>query len=124
MPDDGKRSITSETSRAARSVDTQFESLMSANERAFRSWANGISAFAEEIAQFTKARLSESAESWQVLATCKTPADALECHQRYARKAADQYFEQANKLTQLAMNMANDGFSSLRNTASLTSRQA
>ena len=114
MPDD-KRSIASEASRAAKGWDTQFESLMSVNERAFRNWASGISAFAEEIAQFTKTQLNDGAEGWQVLAACKSPADALEVQRRYAEKAAGLYFEEAGKLTRLAMTMASGGLSALQN---------
>jgi hypothetical protein len=123
MPDD-KRSFASEASRAAKGWDTQFESLLAVNERAYRNWVSGVSAFADEVAQFTKARLNEGAESWQMLAACKTPIEALECQRRYADKAAGQYFEQAKKLTQLAVDIASNGLSSMQSVTGELTRTA
>ena len=112
---------TSKTSGASAQSNPwaeQFNPPFALNERAFTSWVRGVSAFAEEIGRFTQIRLHEDTEVWQVLATCRNPMEAIECQKRYAEKAAGQYIEEANKLTQLVMDVANEGFLSLQKTAS------
>lgn len=95
----------------------QFNALFALNEQAFTSWVRGVSACAEEMGRFTQTRLHEDAAVWQVLAACRNPMEALECQRRYAEKAAGQYIEEANKLTELVINAANGGLSSLQKTA-------
>lgn len=118
MADLPKSKAPSGASAQSNSSNEQFNSLFALNERAFTSWVRGVSAFAEEVGRFTQTRLHEDAEVWQVLATCRTPMDALECQRRYAEKAAGDYMDEANKLTRLAVDAANEGLSSLQKTAS------
>ena len=111
------KSKTSSAAAAAASGNAwleQFTGLFAFNEQAFASWARGVSAVAEEMGRFTQARWHEDAEIWQVLAACRNPLDAIECQRRYAEKAAGQYMEEANKLTQLVMDATNESFTSLQ----------
>jgi len=117
MADLSKSKASSGASAQSNPWNGQLNSLFALNEEAFTSWARGVSAFAEEMGRFTQTRLHEDAEAWQVLATCRNPMDALECQRRYAEKAAGQYIEEANKLTQLVMDAANGGLSSLQKMA-------
>jgi hypothetical protein len=107
-------SASSRNQQAAKGWNGQLNSLLAINERAFRAWARGMSSFTEEVNRFAQARLREDTEAWQVLAAARSPIDALECQRRYAEKAASQYFEEAGKLSQLAMSVASEGFSSLQ----------
>jgi hypothetical protein len=97
----------------------QYGPLVALNEQAFTFWARGISAFADEVGRFTQTRLHEDGEVWQMLATCRNPMEVLECQRQYAEKTAGQYLEEANKITQLFMNSANDSLSSLGKTTSI-----
>lgn len=117
MADLSKSKASSAAAAQTNPWEGQFNSLVALNEGAFTSWARGVSAFAEEMGRFTQTRLHEEAEVWQVLATCRNPMEALECQRRYAEKAAGQYVEEANKLTQLVMDAANSGLSSLQKVA-------
>lgn len=103
---------SSESFRPALGWNGQLDSLLAANERAFRAWARGVSTIAEEMNRFTQSRLREDAEAWQVLATARSPMDALECQRRFAEKAAAQYMEEAGRLSQLAVSIANESYSS------------
>lgn len=107
----------SKASSGASAQSDPFNSLFVLNQQAFTSWMRGVSAFAEEVGRFTQTRLHEDAEVWRVLATCRNPMEALECQRRYAEKATGHYMDEANKLTQLAMGVANDSLSSLQKTA-------
>jgi phasin family protein len=117
MPDQTHAKHSSKSPAAAKGWDGQVGSLLAINERAFRSWARGISAFTEEMSRFTQARLKEDAETWQVLAACRSPMDALECQRRYAEKAAEQYLAEAGKLSQIAVSVASENLSSLQSEA-------
>jgi hypothetical protein len=65
--------------------------LVESNQRAFARWFQGMNALSQEIAQFTQSRLQEDMAAWSTLASCKSPADALECQQRFAEKATAGY---------------------------------
>jgi len=101
----------------AKGWDGNLASLLAVNERAFRSWARGVSAFTEEMARFTEARLREDNAAWQVLAACRSPLDAFECQRRYAEKATEQYLAEAGKLSELAMTLANENLAALQSEA-------
>ena len=101
----------------AKGWDGQFASLLAVNERAFRSWARGISAFTEEMTRFTEERLREEGAAWQVLATCRSPIDALECQRRFAAKATEQYLAEAGKLSEIAMTLASESLAALQSGA-------
>jgi hypothetical protein len=100
--------------QAAKGWNGQLNSLLAINERAFRAWARGMSSLTEEVNRFAQARLREDTEAWQVLAATRSPMDALDYQRRYAEKAATQYFEEAGRLSQLALSVATEGFSSLQ----------
>ncbi len=119
MPDQprARPSSRSPLHAPAKGWDGQLSSLLAINERAFRSWARGISAFTEEMSRFTQARLREDTETWQVLVGCRNPMDALECQRRYAEKAAEQYLAEAGKLSEIAVSVANENLSSLQTEA-------
>ena len=101
----------------AKGWDGQLASLLAVNERAFRSWARGVSAFAEEMTRFTEERLREDGAAWQVLATCRSPIDALECQRRFAAKATEQYLAEAGKLSEIAMTLASESLAALQSGA-------
>lgn len=119
MPDQthAKQSSKSAPQSPAKGWNGQLSSLLAVNERAFRSWARGVAAFSEEMTRFTQARLREDTETWQVLAACRNPMDALECQRRYAEKAAEQYLAEAGKLSEIAVSVANENLTALQSEA-------
>jgi phasin family protein len=114
MADRSSGATSSQSQKAAKGWNGQLNSLLGINERAFRAWARGMSSITEEVNRFAQARLREDTETWQVLAAARSPMDAFECQRRYAEKVASQYFEEAGKLSQIAMSVASEGFSSLQ----------
>lgn len=103
--------------RPAEGWDGQVASLLAMNQRAYRSLARGVSAFAEEMTRFTAARLREDSAAWQVLAACRSPIDAFECQRRYAETATEQYLAEAGKLSEIAMTVASENLAALQSDA-------
>lgn len=101
----------------AKGWDEQVASLLAINERAFRFWTRGVSAFAEEMTRFTEERLREDGAAWQVLATCRSPIDALECQRRFVVKATEQYLAEAGKLSEIAMTLAGESVAAVQSSA-------
>lgn len=117
MPDQTHAKQSSKSATPAKGWDGQVSSLLAINERAFRAWTRGVSAFTEEMSRFTQERLKEDAETWQVLAACRNPMDALECQRRFAEKAAEQYMAEAGKLSEIAVSVANENLTALQTEA-------
>jgi phasin family protein len=86
--------------------------LVESNQRAFARWFQGMNALSQEIAQFTQSRLREDMAAWSTLASCNSPADALECQQRFAEKAIAGYVAEVTKLSQMMMSLASEGLAS------------
>jgi len=74
----------------------------------FECWAQGLSAFTGEIAHFAQARLREDMGAWAKLAACKSAGEAFECQTRIVQKAADDYFDEINKISRLAAQVAHN----------------
>jgi len=86
--------------------------LLESNQRAFARWFQGVNALSQEIAQFTQSRLQEDIAAWSTLASCNTPADALECQRRFAQEATAGYVAEVTKLSQMMMSLASEGLAS------------
>jgi hypothetical protein len=86
--------------------------LLESNQRAFARWFHGMNALSQEIAQFTQSRLQEDLAAWSTLASCDSPAAALECQRRFAEKATAGYVAEVTKLSQMMMSLASEGLAS------------
>jgi hypothetical protein len=83
--------------------------LLEANQLGLARWFHGMFEISQEISQFAQNRLREDAAAWLQLASCRSAEDALDCQQRFVERAMRQYFEEATRLSQLAMNVASAG---------------
>lgn len=92
-------------------------SMADANQQALKSWARAMAALTEEMGQFMQSRFQEDMSIWSKLASCKDVSQAFECQRQFVQKATTDYIDEANKLTQLTMNIASDGFSASQSTA-------
>jgi hypothetical protein len=63
----------------------------------------------QEIARFTQGRVQEDMATWWALASCRSPEEAANCHQRFATKAIEDYAEESTKLSQLMTKVAMEG---------------
>jgi len=89
-----------------------YNFLLEANQRALTRWFHGVSALSQEIAEFTQNRLQEDMAAWSTLASCTNPEDAFECQRRFAEKATAGCAAEIAKLSQMMMNLANEGLES------------
>jgi phasin family protein len=69
------------------------------------------------MTRFTEEGLREDGAALQVLAACRSPIDALECHRRFAAKATEQYLAEAGKLSEIAMTLASESLAALQSGA-------
>ncbi len=83
-------------------------------QNAFERWAHGVSALTGEVTHFVQARMQEDMSAWAKLANCRDPNEIFECQRHYAEKAAADYFDEAGKLSRLAVSIASEGVSSSR----------
>jgi Phasin protein len=126
MPD-GPRTTTKTASQTApktasgvKEWGANFEPLFAMNRSAFEVWAHGMSRVSHEMAQFMQSRLLEDSVMWETLATCRDPADAIECQRRFGSKATTDYSEAAQKFSRLMMDIAGSYGSGLRRTPTET----
>lgn len=96
----------------ANAVGPDYGFLLEANQRAFAHWFHGMTVLSQEIAQFTQSRLQEDIAAWSMLTSCTNPADVLDCQRRFAQKAKAVYTEEAAKLSQMMMSLAQEGLES------------
>jgi len=115
MPDDPKMAPKAAT--WPKEWSANFEPMFAMNRSAFEVWANGMASLTHEMAQFMQSRLLEDSMMWETLATCRDPADAGECHRRFAAKASTDYTEAAQKFSRLMLDIANSYGSGLRHAA-------
>ena len=80
-------------------------------------WARAIAALTEEMGQFVQSRFQEDMGIWGKLTSCKDVSQAFECQRQFIEKATADYIDEANKLSQLTMTIASDGFSTLQSAA-------
>lgn len=114
MPE--KQQATSHT-HATQAAGALFDPFLiyRMNQRAFDSWMRAIGEFSTEICRFAQSRLQEDANTWSKFMSGSTrPPDALECQRQYIERMTKDYFDEGSKLSQLAMQIANDGFSLLQ----------
>jgi phasin family protein len=87
-------------------VANPYGALLEGNQQAFTRWFQGMFGVFQEISRFTQARMQEDMAAWSALTSCRTPEEAMECQRRFAAKAAEQFSEEMNRLSQLMMKMA------------------
>jgi hypothetical protein len=80
--------------------------MMAPGSQVMGQWLSGMTELSQEIARFTQQRLQEDAETWMRLASCRSVEEAFACQQRFAETAMKQYFDEANRLSQLFAGMA------------------
>ena len=69
---------------------------------------DGIAAVTGEMASFANRRLACNVERSQDLMNCEDLDDAMQVNYRFAQSTAEQYLEEASKLTLLTMKAAAD----------------
>jgi len=112
MPDD-PRSAAASSKPAADPRAPLYATLFESNQHAFARWLAGMFALSQEITQFTQSRLQEDMAVWSMLATCRSPEQAVDCQRRFAAKLADQYSDEIAKLSRMMMSIAAEGLTSL-----------
>jgi phasin family protein len=85
-----------------------FDSIFAFNRNAFQAWAENMSQLSQEMAQFMQSRLKEEAAMWQKLASCRDPAELLQCQSEFAAKTGTDYADAAQKLSRLMLDFANN----------------
>jgi len=113
MPDD-KSTSSSHAKTHPDAWGAACTALMEGNQQAFARWMRALIALYQEVAQFTQDRLQEDAAAWSALTACRSPDEAMECQRRFTAKAAEQYYDEIGKLSQLMMKTAGESFSSLQ----------
>ncbi len=94
------------------SPDGQYaHSLTTAARQALSSWACGMIGFIDEVGKFARARLHENMNSWTQISNCRDMTEALRHQQQYVIKAAADYFDVADRLSRLSMDIANQNVS-------------
>jgi hypothetical protein len=79
-----------------------FEAIVRANE----ALASGMAAWGQEVMGFASKRLSENMKRSESLMQCKDPEQAFDLTCDFARKATEQYLEEANKLLGLVSDIS------------------
>ena len=105
-----EKRTSSEEFKVARSdkgVDREVSFPFAFTQEGIERWTRGMSAFATEMTSFLQARLQSDMEAWTKLAACRSPDEALECHQRFAEQAMTDYLDAFGRLSQLTMGTAN-----------------
>jgi len=77
-----------------------------ASQQAVVRWTQAVFALTQEITEFTQHRLQEDMAAWFELAACRSGEQAMECQQRFASKAAQQYSDEITKLTRMVTSLA------------------
>ncbi len=75
------------------SIDTFFN--------AYENWAGDMARMQDESLRFLRRRMSRNLENATSLATCKSPADALELQMRFAGDAISDYMSEGQKMVSL-----------------------
>jgi phasin family protein len=83
-----------------------YTAMVEGNQQVFTRWLHGMFGLFEEISRFTQARMQEDMAAWSTLASCRSPEEAVECQRRFAAKAAEQYSDEMNRLSQLMVKMS------------------
>lgn len=81
---------------------------MEAFARAGEACNKACLAWQEELVRFTTARAQSDSELGQKLVACRNWADAAKLQQEWAASMAQDYFDEANRLAQLASKFSAD----------------
>ena len=101
---DNKKS--NQTAQDAKKLIPDVDTMFAFNQRAFETWANGMSRLSQEMSQFMQTRLQQESEMWQKLAACRNPSDLVEAQSEFASKTGTDYAEVAQKLSRLMVDFA------------------
>lgn len=85
--------------QAAKTNGAEAPALMTAN--LWNEWMRQALALSQEVSSFVMARASEDIGTWARLASCKDPAQFLECQQQFVQKAAGDYFAEGQKIASM-----------------------
>ena len=91
-----------------------FAAVTDGNHDAVARWMKDIFALSHEMTRFTQARVQADLETWWKLASCRRVEDVVDCQQRFATTAAEHYAQEMTRLSQMLLNTATDGVSTLR----------
>jgi hypothetical protein len=82
--------------RAAKTNGAEAPMLMTAS--LWNEWMRQAFALSQEVSSFVMARASEDIGALTRLASCRDPAQFLECQQQFAQKAAGDYLAEGQKI--------------------------
>lgn len=119
---EGKKSPAGSTAKEPQSWDSRF--LFDVNQQAIQRWTRGMSALSEQTNQFMQARFQEEIGAWNKLTACRNPPQLVEWQREYLEKAAADYLGQAEKLSLIAVEIANDSLAALYGEGEKASRAA
>jgi hypothetical protein len=77
--------------------------MFDAGQNAFASWVQATSELATEMGDFTRARMQADWETVTALMSCRDPATGFRYQCQAVEKTLKDYFDEAGKLSRLAM---------------------
>ena len=87
-------------------LDAVLAGLTEQANHTVQSWVqsgNGLieeaAALTEEILAFSRARLEADLDAWKIMAACRTPAELIECQQRFSEIAVRHYADEVGRLS-------------------------
>lgn len=122
MPDNPATSERTKRSAAMSAfAPANIDTWMSGYRQTLETWMRSgdgalkrAALFTEEIMDFSRNRFQADLEAWDAIASCRSPADFVECQRQYVQKASSDYLEEANKLTTGMMAFLTDVAAPLR----------
>ena len=84
-------------------------SLVEAMSEAVGQYVEGMATINREMASFVSDRLRQDAEFGHSVAECRTFTQVTEIQQEWARKAAQDYMTEAQKLTEIGQSVMSNG---------------
>lgn len=91
--------------KAGSGPDVAFATLTNGADHAMLNWLSMSSGATSEMAELTQeffafanARMQADLEAWKAMTACQTPAELLECQQRFSEAAIKQYADEMSKL--------------------------
>ncbi len=91
---------------AGAAAEQGYGSLFEGNRQAFEHWLRAMMNMSQEILHFAQARLQEDVAAWTELASLRSFDEALRFQQLFAERAAKEYLEEFNRLSQIIAGMS------------------
>jgi len=102
------------TGEITNTIECDPRHMFGMGQHAFETWLRGMSALAEEMTHFVQARLQEDMSTWAKFTSCRNLNETLDHQREYAAKATSDFLEEANKLSRVAVSLADESLSAFQ----------